>query len=93
MRDLPLRFHYTLVLALRAALGTLRSRPRLERGRFRTDFAPPDSELLSRAKVPASTLAAIWTWNAKDACHSRRLSSNRRGCLRLRNCRIRGGGG
>ena len=31
MRDLPVRFHYTLVLALRAALGTLRSRPRLER--------------------------------------------------------------
>jgi hypothetical protein len=31
MRDRPLRFHYTLVLALRAALGTLRSRPRLER--------------------------------------------------------------
>ena len=31
MRDQPLRFHYTLVLALRAALGTLRSGPRLER--------------------------------------------------------------
>jgi hypothetical protein len=31
MRDRPLRFHYTLVLALRAALGTLRSGPRLER--------------------------------------------------------------
>ena len=31
MQDRPLRFHYTLVLAPRAALGTLRSRPRLER--------------------------------------------------------------
>ena len=37
MQDRPVRFHYTLVLAPRSALGTLRSRPRLEQVAFQRD--------------------------------------------------------